>query len=150
VSGRDDHDATPKATLLTYIVLPWWAFSDVVGNERNPTFPSNIQICRVARWFIFKPKITIWVNFRGLCYERCWNILWPFSLYYDHLIYFVVIWYILWSFGIYFQFWYVVLKTSGNPGWNVICFLHWKEDLKPFWKINILCRFDTEFASQCP
>jgi hypothetical protein len=23
VSGRDDHDATPKATLLTYIVLPW-------------------------------------------------------------------------------------------------------------------------------
>jgi hypothetical protein len=27
--------------------------------------PAAIVNCRVARWFVFKPKITIWVNSRG-------------------------------------------------------------------------------------
>jgi hypothetical protein len=27
---------------------------------------------RVARWFIFKPKIPIWVYFRGPWYGKCW------------------------------------------------------------------------------
>jgi hypothetical protein len=31
---------------------------------------------RVARWFVFKPKIHIWVNFRGSCNGRWWYILW--------------------------------------------------------------------------
>jgi hypothetical protein len=30
---------------------------------------------RVARWFVFKPKIPIWVNFVGSCYEKYWYIL---------------------------------------------------------------------------
>jgi hypothetical protein len=54
---------------------------------------------RVARWFIFKPKIQIWVTFGGYCIRRCWNILWPFDQF----------WYItghigigiLWLFGIF-------------------------------------------------
>jgi hypothetical protein len=50
---------------------------------------------RVARWFIFKPKITIWVNFGGLCVCKMFlNILWPFWISYGHCVEFVVIWYI--------------------------------------------------------
>jgi hypothetical protein len=51
---------------------------------------------RVASWFIFKPKISLWVNFGGNCYRRCWYILWTFGLFYGHLVYFKAIWYILW------------------------------------------------------
>jgi hypothetical protein len=29
-------------------------------------------LVRVARWFVLKPKILIWVNFRGSCNWRCW------------------------------------------------------------------------------
>jgi hypothetical protein len=46
---------------------------------------------RVARWFVFKPKIPIWVNFGGSCNGSCWYILWPFGLFYGHLVYFVAI-----------------------------------------------------------
>jgi hypothetical protein len=52
---------------------------------------------RVARWFVFKPKI--WVNFGGPCNGRYWYILWPFGLFYGNLVYFVAIWYILRLFG---------------------------------------------------
>jgi hypothetical protein len=48
---------------------------------------------RVARWFVFKPKIQIWVNFRGSCYGRCRYILWTvgpiyglFVIFYGHLV----------------------------------------------------------------
>jgi hypothetical protein len=55
---------------------------------------------RVARWFIFKPKIPIWVNFRGPQIGKSWNILWPFGIFtYGYLVYFMTIWYILCSFG---------------------------------------------------
>jgi hypothetical protein len=37
-----------------------------------------------------------------------WYILWPFGIFYAHLVYFMAIWYILWPFGIFFPFWYVV------------------------------------------
>jgi hypothetical protein len=30
---------------------------------------------RVARWFVFKPKIPIWVNFGGPYNEKCLYIL---------------------------------------------------------------------------
>jgi Arf-GAP/GTPase/ANK repeat/PH domain-containing protein 1/3 len=42
---------------------------------------------RVARWYIFKPKIQIWVNFEGSCNGRCWH-------FYVHLVYFKAILYI--------------------------------------------------------
>jgi hypothetical protein len=44
---------------------------------------------RIARLHIFKPKITIWLNFRGSCNGRC--ILWPFGTFYGHLVHFVAI-----------------------------------------------------------
>jgi hypothetical protein len=35
-------------------------------------FPTAI---RVARWFVFKPKIPIWVNFGASCNGKSWYIL---------------------------------------------------------------------------
>jgi hypothetical protein len=49
---------------------------------------------RVARWFIFKPKIPIFgLILEGLGTENV-------GIFYDHLKYFRAIWYTLWSFGI--------------------------------------------------
>jgi hypothetical protein len=50
----------------------------------------------VARWYIFKPKIPIWVNFGGPLNGKCWFILRPFGIFnarplgkfYGHLVYF--------------------------------------------------------------
>jgi hypothetical protein len=63
-----------------------------------------VRVSRIARWFIFKPKIQIWVNFRGPCNRRPWFILCPFGIFYGPLIYFI--WQIFWSFGnlVYFMF----------------------------------------------
>jgi hypothetical protein len=36
------------------------------------------EICdcvRVARWFVFKPKIPIWVDFGGLANGKSWYLL---------------------------------------------------------------------------
>jgi hypothetical protein len=74
----------------------------VVALKRTLTVSS-----RVARWFIFKPKIFGMENA---------------SILYDHLEYFAAIWYNLWPFGslwsfsIFFPIWYVWTKEkSGNP-----------------------------------
>jgi hypothetical protein len=50
--------------------------------------PSGQPSFRVAKWFIFIPKITIWVIFEGLAMENV-------GIFYDHLIYFIAIWYSL-------------------------------------------------------
>jgi hypothetical protein len=57
---------------------------------------------RAARWYIFKPKIPNWENLGGSGKGRCLCILWPFSLFYGYLVYFMAIWYILWEFGVFF------------------------------------------------
>jgi hypothetical protein len=72
---------------------------------------------RVARWFIFKPKIPLWVNFGGSCNWRCWHILWPFGLFYFHLVYST--YGHLVYFGIFFPFWYVVPRKIWQP-WSHI------------------------------
>jgi hypothetical protein len=70
-----------------------------LNNDRKSIRPLQT---RDARWFVFKPKIPIWVNFAGSCNSKCWYILCPFGLFLrGHWKYFVVIWYILWSFGIF-------------------------------------------------
>jgi hypothetical protein len=88
-----------------------------------------MAVTRVARWYIFKPKTPIWVNFRGTCNRRCWyifmaiwSILQPFDIFWGHLVYFMVIWCILWSFGVFyghlvcfFLFWYVVPRKIWQP-----------------------------------
>jgi hypothetical protein len=45
---------------------------------------------RVARWYIFKPKIPFWLNFGGSMYVAMGDI----GTFYGHLVYFMVIWYI--------------------------------------------------------
>jgi hypothetical protein len=37
-------------------------------------------LARDARWFVFKPKIPIWVNFGGYCNEKSWSILQPLEI----------------------------------------------------------------------
>jgi hypothetical protein len=81
---------------------------------------------RVARWFVFKPKIPIWVSFVGSCNGKSWYILWSFGLFYGHCKYFMNIWYILWSFGVFYghlvyfsPFWYFVQRKIWQPCWRV-------------------------------
>jgi hypothetical protein len=50
---------------------------------------------RVARWFVFKPNIPIWVNFGWSCNIKSWYILRAFGLFNCHWKYFMAIWYIL-------------------------------------------------------
>jgi hypothetical protein len=83
---------------------------------------------RVARWYISRPKIAIWVNSGGSGIGRCWYVLWTFG----QCMYFTAIWYTLWTFGkfcghsvYYVVIWYifphfVVLyqEKSGNPAMN--------------------------------
>jgi hypothetical protein len=57
---------------------------------------------RVARWFVFKPKIPFLVNFVGSCIRRCWYILWPFGIFCCQLVDLMAICYILCSFDTYF------------------------------------------------
>jgi hypothetical protein len=67
---------------------------------------------RVARWYIFKPKIPIWVYFwRALewkiliYFKDIWNILRPFGIFYGHLVTLVY----------FYLFWCIILEKSGNP-----------------------------------
>jgi hypothetical protein len=41
---------------------------------------------RVARWFVFKPKTQIWVNFGGPCNRRYWYFLWILCPFYGLLL----------------------------------------------------------------
>jgi hypothetical protein len=62
------------------------------STENFSTFYIIVQ-SRVARWFIFKAKIPIWVNFGGpyvdwkmfIYFMDIWNILWTFGIFYGHL-----------------------------------------------------------------
>jgi hypothetical protein len=77
----------------------------------NVFFSDKNVGCRVARWFVFKPKIQIWVNFGGSYNGKFWYILLPFGLFYCYWKYFMDIWYIFRRLGILHQ------EKSGNPGW---------------------------------
>jgi hypothetical protein len=59
---------------------------------------------RVARWYIFKQKIQIWVNFGGSCNRRYWYMYVYFFhlVFFVHLPYFMDIRYISWLFGNFF------------------------------------------------
>jgi hypothetical protein len=43
-----------------------------------------LLICRVARWFDFRPKIFIWVHFGGLAMEDV-------GVFYGHSVYFTAV-----------------------------------------------------------
>jgi hypothetical protein len=94
---------------------------------------------RVARRYILKPKIPIWVNFVGSCNGRCW---------YTNVLYFTANWCVympIWS--ILGSFWYILpnfgmryQEKSGNPG-GTCCrsrrrCRRWTDWIRPGW----LCR----------
>jgi hypothetical protein len=73
---------------------------------------------RVARWFVFKPKIQIWVNYGGPCKGSRLYFLWPYCLFYGQMVYI----HILRPFGtfcarlVYFsRFGMLCREKSGNP-----------------------------------
>jgi hypothetical protein len=79
---------------------------------------------RAARWYIFKPKIQIWVHFGGPWNGECWYILWSFGMIHGHSVHFVVIWYVFPGFGILCE------EKSGNPGGCPV----WQDLL--FWRVE--------------
>jgi hypothetical protein len=89
-SSRSSSTASPSTPSRRAPSTPptTWATSRYVGClfHRFESNNANLGGARVARWFIFRPKIAIWVNFGGSCNGRCWYILWTFGLFYNHLI----------------------------------------------------------------
>jgi hypothetical protein len=88
-AGEKCDDTTDKAAAAKVGV-------EIVKGAVSSNVNKWLSESKVARWYIFRPKRSIWVNFRGSCNGRCWNILCAhpiFGLFYIHLIYFVVIWY---------------------------------------------------------
>jgi hypothetical protein len=62
------------------------------------------------------------------------SILWPFDLFYDRLLYFVVIWYILWLFGIFFH---VLVCCPKKKIWQP-CF---RLESEHFFQCFLCCKF---------
>jgi hypothetical protein len=67
---------------------------------------------RVARWFIFRPKIGIFVDFGESCNVGYCCILRTFEICYGPLVYNNI----LWQFGIFPRFGILNREKSGNPG----------------------------------
>jgi hypothetical protein len=78
----------------------------VVAKDKKDFFNNRAG---VARWFIFKPKIQIWVYFVGSFDGRGWCILWPFSQFSGRLVYFPLLLH-------FYPFWYVVARKIWQPG----------------------------------
>jgi hypothetical protein len=78
------------------------AVTYVIASNGSKSLTWKLVRCSVARWFVYKPKIQIWVNFEGPYIGKCWYILWSFGIVYGHLRCFVSIGYILCSFGTFF------------------------------------------------
>jgi hypothetical protein len=95
---------------------------DAAGNMyacRTKKHSCSLYFCsRVARWFIFKPKIPIWVYFGGTRNVKCCYILWPFGMFCGHLVQFKAG--SLWSFCIFFPFWYVCTMKIWQPCFAVV------------------------------
>jgi hypothetical protein len=116
------------AFLLKTMLLPTFCMNYLAwGALRKRTFlyqtfyKHNIVPCvlvwaRVARWFLFKPKIPILVHF-GRPLE------WKLLVYFMPNWNITAIWYILWSFGDFVGIWNIFPRfgtlwqeKSGNPG----------------------------------
>jgi hypothetical protein len=71
-----------------------------VKTLKNYQMTQMRHVDRVARWYIFKPKIQTWVNFGGPGMEKV-------GTFYGHLEHIQAIWYILWPFGNLVAIWYI-------------------------------------------
>jgi hypothetical protein len=75
---------------LTFRKLIWSPYK--VSTYITPQFFA----ARVARWFVLKQKIPIWVKFGGHWNGKCCYILWPFGIFYGNLVEFLAFRYSLW------------------------------------------------------
>jgi hypothetical protein len=89
-------NATHYDLCLKYELKPTRDFQHKIQAIIRPT--------RVARWYIFRPKIPIWVIFGGSCNGRCWYILWTFGLFC----------------GAFPRFGMLYHEKSGNPDANIV------------------------------
>jgi hypothetical protein len=71
--SRKNHKFNRGHTVNTRREKPWRRRVVGTGTE-NRGVESRQGVSRVARWFVFKTKIQIWVHFRGSCKGR-WYIL---------------------------------------------------------------------------
>jgi hypothetical protein len=73
-----------------------------------------LRVTVVTGWYIFKPKIPIWVNFVRSCHGGCWHIKISFGI-------FTVVWYILWLFGTCSPFLYQEksCNPAGHPDFSI-------------------------------
>jgi hypothetical protein len=98
----------------------WSCRQKIEHNPRKKTIAAAKCKCvgrRVARWFVFKPKIQILVKFGGPLNGKCY-ILWPFGIFYGLLVYFVIIWYIF-TFGPR-KFWQPRCRaTIASKSWDI-------------------------------
>jgi hypothetical protein len=79
----------------------WAIFFTNSSGHSGADLGNVISEIRVARWFVFKPKISIWVNFGRSCNGKSWYILRPLGVFYRYWKYLMAIWYILSSIGIF-------------------------------------------------
>jgi hypothetical protein len=72
---------------------------------------------RVARWYIFRPKIAILVNFEGPCNGICWYNIWPLGLFYFHLISFDIFYdrFVCGNLVYFPPFWYILRRKIWQP-----------------------------------
>jgi hypothetical protein len=69
---------------------------------------------RVARWFVFIPKMPIWVYFLMPRVKSFWLFyIWPFGISKAILVYFIAIWYFYCHFGLLVPF-LMFQEKSGN------------------------------------
>jgi hypothetical protein len=136
--SKSQHYSTASSSVLSEFQC--WKLSQTFEWMKAFETIWNHRLRRVARRFIFEPKIPIWVHkfwsdldwkmlmyFMAIC-----NILWAFGILYDHLVHFVPIWYILCPFGTFcahlvhfFGFGIMHQEKSGNPvlASNVMVFI---------------------------
>jgi hypothetical protein len=99
----------------------FWLFSPSHSRTNNYWSAQRWKVhsaeaaARVARWHIFEPKILIWVNFGGLAMSDVGINLWPFGLFYCHLVFVVAVWYNSGFWGISVPFWYVIPRKIWQP-----------------------------------
>jgi hypothetical protein len=131
---RWDSRALPVNNLLTFISLEERPRGFVVNSRSKSAWIFILEFIlvfenRVARWFVFKQKITLWEKiFRGsdwkmlIYFMAIWSILGTFGIFYDHLVHCAFIWY---SF---FRFWYHTQRKIWQPCpkisfWDSFCCL---------------------------
>jgi hypothetical protein len=87
-----------------------------LGDSKTNSSGHPVIRSSVARWFIFKPKIPIFVNFGGLAIEDV-------GIFYVRWVHFPAIWHILWPFVHFPPFWFIFTRLGTfhfPPFWYIL------------------------------